>query len=249
MKKRQKRMLALCLAIIVIFGIGCGIYLSDYYRADAVAESAMAYQGEDVEIEENGTLISFIPKSAVAGMIFYPGGKVQREAYAPLMLACAQRGVLCVLVKMPGNLAVLKPNAAAGIQEKYPQIKNWYIGGHSLGGAMAANYVSRHTEEYQGLILLAAYSTSDLSQTGLKVLSIYGSEDGVLNRKSYEKNRTKLPEKFTETVIEGGCHGYFGCYGMQKGDGTPTITNEEQIRQTAEDISAFIEAESSVMSR
>ena len=93
-----------------------------------------------------------------------------------------------------------------------------------------------HTEEFEGLVLLAAYSTSDLSGSGLQVLSVYGSEDRVLNMDSYEKYRENLPADFTEVVIPGGCHAYFGCYGAQKGDGTPGITNEEQIRRTAEAI-------------
>lgn len=101
---------------------------------------------------------------------------------------------------------------------------------------MAASYLSSHTEEFEGLVLLAAYSTSDLSGSGLQVLSVYGSEDRVLNMDSYEKYRENLPADFTEVVIPGGCHAYFGCYGAQKGDGTPGITNEEQIRRTAEAI-------------
>ena len=91
------------------------------------------------------------------------------------------------------------------------------------------------------LILLAAYSTADLKETGLRVLSLYGSEDGVLKMDSYEKYRDNLPEDFTEIVIPGGCHAYFGSYGPQKGDGTPQISNEEQIRFTTEAIGDFIE--------
>lgn len=87
-----------------------------------------------MQIEQDGNIVSFSPQEPTVGMIFYPGGKVQCEAYAPLMLACAQRGIFCVLVRMPGNLAVLHPDAADGIPEKYPQIESWYIGGHSLGG-------------------------------------------------------------------------------------------------------------------
>lgn len=240
MKKKQKIIITICLIIILILGCGCALYLSDYYKADDTAVTAMAYQGDDVQVQQEENLITFSPNNPAAGLIFYPGGKVQCEAYAPLMLECAKKGIFCVLVRMPGNLAVFKPGAADGIQEKYPQINSWYIGGHSLGGAMAAEYVSKHTEKYKGLILLAAYSTSDLSKTQLRVFSIYGSEDNVLNRKSYEKNKNKLPEKFTEIILKGGCHGYFGCYGMQKGDGTPTITNQEQVQQTATDIFEFL---------
>ena len=161
---------------------------------------------------------------------------MQYEAYAPLMEACARQGFFCVLLHMLGNLAVLDMDAAEGVPEQYPEIGAWYIGGHSLGGSMAASYLSSHTDEFEGLVLLAAYSTSDLSGSGLQVLSVYGSEDQVLNMDSYEKYRENLPADFTEVVIPGGCHAYFGCYGAQKGDGTPEITNEEQIRRTAEAI-------------
>lgn len=101
---------------------------------------------------------------------------------------------------MPCNLAVLDMNAANGIQEEFPDIHNWYIGGHSLGGAMAASYVAKHTSEYKGLVLLGAYSTKDISSSGLKVLSVYGSEDKVLNKDKYESNKTNLPQDYKEFI-------------------------------------------------
>ena len=91
-----------------------------------------------------------------------------------------------------------------------------------------------------GLVLLAAYSTADLTDSGLRVYSTYGSEDGVLNREKYEADRTNLPQDTTETVIDGGCHAGFGSYGAQKGDGTPTISAEEQQRQTADALAAWM---------
>ena len=105
---------------------------------------------------------------------------------------------------------------------------------------MAANYAAEHSENFDGLILLAAYSTKDISQTTLRVLSVYGSEDGVMNRESYEKNRANLPADTTEVVLDGGCHAQFGSYGPQDGDGVPTISGEEQVRQTAEAITDFV---------
>lgn len=158
------------------------------------------------------------------------------------MRAFAEKGILCALVKMPGNLAVLSPNAADGLRDQHPEITSWYMGGHSLGGAMAASYAAGHAEDFAGVILLAAYSTKDLCGTSLRALSVYGSEDGVLNRDSYEKYRDNLPADCTEVIIEGGCHAQFGSYGAQNDDGTPTISNEEQIRQTAELAAAFVGA-------
>lgn len=79
------------------------------------------------------------------------------------------------------------------------------------------------------MILLGSYSTANLSNTSLKVISVYGSEDDVLNQEKYEKNKKNLPADFCEYEIEGGCHSYFGMYGLQKGDGVPSIENDEQI--------------------
>ena len=94
--------------------------------------------------------------------------------------------------------------------------------------------------ELDGLVLLAAYSIADLTDSGLRVYSTYGSEDGVLNREKYEADRTNLPQDTTETVIDGGCHAGFGSYSAQKGDGTPTISAEEQQRQTSDALAAWM---------
>lgn len=246
-KKEQKKwklrhkILLVLVVVLAVCGIGGGVYLGDYYHAENVAEDALQpEEGVDVYQPEKGIYV-FAPDEAQVGLIFYPGGKVQYEAYAPLMKNCAQRGILCILVQMPGNLAVLDMNAADGIQQQFPDIEKWLIGGHSLGGAMAASYVAEHTQEYTGLVLLAAYSTADLSDTDLQVLSIYGSNDGVMNREKYESYRNNLPENCEEEIIDGGCHAYFGSYGAQDGDGTPDITNEEQIEYTADLITKWAE--------
>lgn len=245
--KRKRKIWIIATSIVLVLAIlvaVCAIYLGDYYHADMEAIEAFAPTGVvEMQSMKDDTIV-FAPDEATAGFIFYPGGKVEYTAYIPLMKALASEGVLCVLAEMPFNLAVFNINAADGIQEDYPQIENWYIGGHSLGGSMAASYLADHTDEYNGLVLLGSYSTADLSDSELEVLSVYGSEDKVLNREKYEDNKSNLPSDFTEVVIEGGCHAYFGMYGPQDGDGTPTITNEEQINQTVDAIVAMIGAES-----
>lgn len=227
-------------AIFVLTAAACGICLNDYYRADAEAINAFAVSTTIRQTSFPDGTIVFEPENPDAALIFYPGGKVEYTAYIPLMRACAERNLLCVLVEMPFNLAVFDINAADGIKEQYPEIQNWYIGGHSLGGSMAASYLESHGEEFDGLILLGSYSTADLSKTDLKVLSVYGSEDNVLNKEKYDSNTKKLPDNFTEIVIDGGCHAYFGMYGKQSGDGDAKITNKEQILITAEAIEEFI---------
>ena len=244
MKTLKSRKLIICLisvisAIALIVG-ACALYVSDYYRADKDAIAAFAMQNDATKTVLNNGAVAYGDVNSQAGFIFYPGGKVEFTAYEPLMRNLATKGVLCIMVEMPFNLAVLDKNAADGIRERFPNITDWYIGGHSLGGSMAASYLSDHTEDFRGLVLLGAYSTADLSKTSLGVLSIFGSEDKVMNKNKYEKYLKNLPEDFTEMKIEGGCHAYFGMYGEQDGDGKPTITAEEQIRTTAEYINNFI---------
>lgn len=240
--KKKKKYICLSLIIILLIGLVSYTYVNDYYHADTQAFQALQ-NTETVAVHElkDHTLV-FEPKKATAGLIFYPGGKVEYTAYAPLLHSLAEEGILCVLVEMPFNLAVLDVNAADGITELYPEVENWYIGGHSLGGSMAASYLEKHPDDYEGLILLGAYSASDLSDTDLDVISIYGSNDQVLNHEKYETNKNNLPENFNETVIEGGCHAYFGTYGHQEGDGTATITNKEQIEITTDLLSDYMES-------
>lgn len=240
--KKKKIYISFSLIIILLIGLVSYTYVNDYYHADTQTLQALQ-NTETVAVHKlkDNTLV-FEPKKATTGLIFYPGGKVEYTAYAPLLHSLAEEGILCVLLEMPFNLAVLDVNAADGIKELYPEVENWYIGGHSLGGSMAASYLEKHPDDYEGLVLLGAYSTSDLSDTDLDVISIYGSNDQVLNHEKYEANKNNLPENFNETIIEGGCHAYFGTYGTQEGDGIATITNTEQIEITTDLLSDYMES-------
>jgi len=233
--KKVGKILCVMLLIVLLAAAGCGLYISDYYRSDGKALSAMA-SNDVVSVETADGITVISPALPEAGFIFYPGGKVEYTAYAPLMQSLAREGILCVLVEMPGNLAVLDMNAAEGIPERFPEIDRWYIGGHSLGGSIAASYAAEHTEDYEGLILLAAYSTADLTDSGLKVLLVRGDQDGVLNLEKYENSLSNLPEDSFEWVVYGGNHAGFGSYGHQDGDGGAAISAEEQISQTVQAI-------------
>ncbi len=235
-RKRKAMYAKVAVAILLLFIGFSVVYVNDYYRADedAIAEFS---EGMDVTrkvLEDN--MIIYGSEDAENGLIFYPGGKVEYTAYEPLMKSLAAEGVTCILVQMPFNLAVLDVDAAQGIQELYPQIKNWYIGGHSLGGSMAAAYLVENMNDFKGMVLLGSYTTVDLSEKGMKVVSVYGSEDNVMNYEKYLEYKSNLPKDCVEVVIDGGCHAYFGMYGAQDGDGIPSISNEEQIALTTEAI-------------
>lgn len=233
------------LRLTIVFLVFCALiavsalYINDYYSASDVAFEAI--QDTDITIEEKSNeVIFFKPDNPTAGFIFYPGGKVEYQAYAPLMLELAKNDILCILIHMPGNLAVTNINAADQYRNSFPEITDWYIGGHSLGGSMASTLVSVHPNSYKGLALLGAYSASNISDLNIKVVSIYGENDGVMKRDKYEKYKSNLPVGFVEEIIPGGNHAYFGCYGEQNGDGVATIKNEQQIEITAFEILAMI---------
>ena len=166
-KKKWKVVILLVGGIVLLCIAGFFIYVSIYYHADTTAWEALPSDNDVTVTEQDGALI-FAPQEPRAGFIFYPGGKVEYQAYSPLLHTLAKEGFLCIAVKMPFNLAVFNPTAADGWQERYPAIQRWYIGGHSLGGSMAAVYASQHSQQLEGLILLAAYSAEDLSQSGLQ---------------------------------------------------------------------------------
>lgn len=195
---------------------------------------------------------NFSPDSSDTGIIFYPGGLVEYQAYLPLMKKLAQKGAFCILVKMPFDFAFFDFNAAGRFIKQYPEVKHWYMAGHSLGGAMAASYISRHEKKFDGLILLAAYSTHNISASELKVISIYGSNDGVLNKERYQKYKKNLPASgkgFTEFIIQGGNHASFASYGAQKDDYMAEISCEEQQEITAAKIAAWAGLQPEVQSQ
>ena len=241
MNKTKKTLISVA-AVIVALVVLCTAYLTSYSKANITSSAFMAINyGENyIRPHRLDNQIVLAPEEAKAGLIFYPGGKVEADAYIPLMMACAQQDIFCVIAEMPFYLAVFDKDAAGNIINEYPEIKTWYIAGHSLGGSMAASYAAENPDSLNGIILLGSYSTVDLSDTGLEVLSIYGSVDGVMNKKNYDKYKTNLPKDFNEFVIDGGNHAFYGVYGTQNGDGKATITNEEQIKITAQKIIEFI---------
>lgn len=200
--------IAIALAIALVAGTACfGVYVSDYYRAHATP--ALLSDAKAVSVEENDESIAIAPpgslegeSSAEAGLILYPGAKVDPHAYVPLAEKIAERGYICVIAKMPFNLAFF--------------------------GVAAAQYAANHADALEGIALLASYPASDLSETSLRALSVYGSQDLVLNRESLAENASKLPANAKTVVIEGGNHAGFGAYGPQKGDGEAAISADEQ---------------------
>ena len=230
MSRRKKCLVAvgiLLLLLVILAGVFFW-YVSDYYRAEDVALEVMA-QDSNITVQDSLTILSPASPTDTA-LIFYPGAKVEAEAYLPLLDQIRQTGVTCILVHMPFHMAIFDADAAEDVMARFPEYQHWYIAGHSMGGAMASKFASDHPDQVDGLILLGAYIYGDYPDED--TLTIYGS----LNQ-SVEEHID-----YTENIveIEGGNHAQFGNYGPQKGDLPAAISAEEQQKQAVEAIEPFL---------
>lgn len=228
-----KRLALTLVGVFAACAIAFGAYVSNYYHAEDTF--SLLSDATTLSVEENDEEISIAPPGSLAqdssvetGVVFYPGAKVDPHAYVPLAEKLADKGYLCIIAKMPFNLAFFDIDAALRVVERHPQATSWWIAGHSLGGVAAAECAAERTEAFEGIAFLASYPASDLSETGLQALSVYGSQDLVLNRDSFAESADNLPKDAQTLVIEGGNHAGFGAYGPQKGDGEASLSADEQ---------------------
>lgn len=223
--------LVLAVAGFVVWGLtplGPTTSALDALRSDASVRVTHA---------EEGWVFAPVSGEATRGLVFYPGGHVDSRSYAPYARAVAARGFLVVVPPMPLSLAVLDPGAADHAIDAHPEITGWTMGGHSLGGAMAAQYAGGHLDTIDGLILLAAYppDTADLSASGLTVGSLVGTQDSVIRRQALRDTKRLLPVDTRYVEIAGGNHAQFGDYGPQ-----PRDTPQPELRP-AEQLAAAVD--------
>lgn len=204
---------------------------------------------ESVELTEKSDYFTLFPKTpcdssncATLGIMFYPGAYVKPKAYAEMLSYWAEAGYKVIIVKMPSDLAVLAPQKAIKYMEDFPEISHWVISGHSLGGAMASDVIAKHTDTFDGLILLGSYPNKSIKDVDIAALSISAEFDQLTTAKDIEDSKAKLPDNTQFVEIKGGNHGQFGSYGVQKKDGTATISREEQHTMISEAVIPFLDA-------
>lgn len=241
--------IGLGLAILLLISI-LGFVIWAQTPLGPMPKAIQALQSQPEFLVDSGEWFIFKPQnqSTNAGLIIYPGGRVDPRSYAPIAAEIAQHGYLVVITPMPLNLAVFSPSLALDVIAAFPEIENWSIAGHSLGGAMAANLVRANPEIFTGLILWASYpaESDDLSQTDIQVLSVSATLDGLSTPAKIEATRHLLPENTTWFVIEGGNHAQFGWYGDQNGDFPATITRNQQQASLVKATLSFLDQITSV---
>lgn len=232
--KKYRRFLLLVPLILVLASGGFVVWAN---TTPAPMDAAMAaMHSDDLVTVTTAHWLVFEPaeNEKSTSLIFYPGGRVAPESYAPAAHAIADEGYLVVIVPMPLNLAVFGVDQAKDVIAAYPNIQHWAIGGHSLGGSMAARFAYDNPDLIEGLVLWASYpeDSKNLADRDITAASIYGTLDGLATIDKIDASRKLMPADTAWVAIEGGDHAQFGWYGPQAGDNEATISRESQQTQT-----------------
>jgi hypothetical protein len=226
-------------AVLLVVAIAGFVWYAQPQPLLPEATAALASTPTVAFTEDQGNL-SYTPigASPTTGLVLYPGGKVPSAAYAPQARAIAERGYLVVVVAVPFNLAVFGIDSAGPVIAAHPEIERWAVGGHSLGGSMAAQFVDSHPGEVEGLVLWASYSAADLSGDDLAVLSAFGTLDAGVPSYTSPANVARLGPNANVAAIDGGNHEQMGWYTGQPNDPPATI---ERVDQQAQVIDATLQ--------
>lgn len=234
------------LSILLVLALAAlSLFIAVYFRqAPSLTDPALLEGGADFSVSSTPQALSFLPaKPQGRGLVFYPGARVPPEAYAYLGRALAAKGHATIIARFPLGFAVFAPGIASALIEGHPEIGSWIVGGHSLGGAMAASWLHGHPGSASGLLLLASYppGSASFADSALAVLSLSASLDGLATPAKIAATRRLLPQSARFVVIEGGNHAGFGDYGRQQGDGQATIDAARQRQAVVDEALAFIE--------
>jgi hypothetical protein len=215
--------------LLVIALLGCGAFVGwalDVMGPEATAYAATLSNASDVTVGSHDGFITMRPNGATStiGLLFYPGMRVAPAAYVHKLAGIAAAARIQIAIgRPPLNLAVFSINQADAMRTALPGVTRWYVGGHSLGGAAACFYASRHAAALEGVVIFGTYCGSDLSHSSLRVLNVGGGQDGLFPPDTIAAHRGELPGGAHLITVAGMNHAQFGNYGVQPGDRPATI--------------------------
>ena len=229
----------------VLMGLAWGVKPRDTVLGiDPVPTGETLSAGVTVTFEpQNFILAKPVSPNGIV-FVFYPGGRVPAQSYEFIARALAAQGITVAIPVMPLELAVISPNRASEVRTALEasgiKITKFVIGGHSLGGAMAAKYAFSNT--VNGLVLMGAYSVDDLTGKSFTVLDLAAEHDGLATLEKVNDGLSKLPAGSKVDMIPGGVHAFFGRYGPQAGDGSPTVARDVFEKMLLEKLAAYFQA-------
>src|SRR5262245_3793527 len=233
--------------LLGIVVVGAAAFLGwalDAMKPEAAAYAATLSDPGGVTIGSHDGFITIRPStgSSGIGLLFYPGARVAPEAYVHKLAAIAAAARVQIVIGRPTlNLAVLSMNQADAMRAAAPGVSRWYVGGHSLGGAAACFYASRHGDALEGVVIFGTYCGSDLSGSSLRVLIVGGGQDGLFPPEKIAAALGELPADARVMTVAGMNHAQFGNYGVQAGDHPATIGDgdaREALTRTVADFFA-----------
>jgi len=248
---RMSRLRKIIRTLWATFGILFMLWMANSFRAQGFDRSILK-SDSTITVTETSRYVDFRPNASAqpVGLIFFPGGMVQPDAYAPLARTIAERGYNVFIVKLPFGSAPFASQEAAVMQQALEimqtqtAIQHWVVGGHSRGAAIASRFAVLHGEAFEGLILIGTShpkeAAFDLSNSTLAVTKIYASNDGLASVPEVKANAVYLPEATTWVLIDGGNHSQFGYFGTLLGDNPATISREQQQQLTVEALLAAL---------
>lgn len=244
-RRRRRRILTVVgLSVLTVLVIAVSVFLSWANDTFAAEPAGLAAVQEDtrVELDDRGDVVILTPtgESDGRGLVFLSGAKVEPQAYAATFQEVAAEGTTVVIVKPFLNLAILERRPLDAFTDLVPGVDSWAVGGHSMGGVKACSYAE--TGEVDALVLLASYCSGDAlaDSTDLDVLSVSGTQDGLATPEKIDDSLDDLPATTTVVRIDGASHAQFGDYGVQPGDGTPTISDDAARESITEALVPFL---------
>jgi len=246
-RRRWKRgLLVIVVTILLVAGFGLELAVTyfdtPHHGTDASIERVEADPSVEVERLGGGYVMRPAEGESAIGLVFYPGGRVHPDAYLASLAPLASRANVTIFVpKMPLNLAIFGQGAAGPIVRDHPEVDTWYVGGHSLGGAMACRYAGNNPNRVDGVLLLASYCDRNVSDASLRALSVTGTADRVLNRDRYRATRSNLPADAQFVTIRGMNHSQFGSYTGQRGGAPARIDFDTAHDRLAEVLVSWVE--------
>lgn len=235
------RVVAIVLVVAVLAVVGILFYSNTVMRGDRTA-ALEAWENPAVTITSTDHSIVMSPagEATGAGLVFIPGAKVDPYAYLyKLSGIVEQSGATVVITKPTLNLAFFDTRPLSVFEADAPDVTRWFVGGHSLGGVRACQLAG--TDGTVGLVLFGSYCANDLSGSGLEVLSIAGSNDGLSTPAKIDEAKHLLPASTNFVQIEGLNHAGFGDYGHQSGDGVSTLTDAEERAQITDQLRSLFD--------
>jgi hypothetical protein len=230
---RRKIILGFIGILFVALAVWGGLWAT--YARPPLPEAVAALQSDEVIVVTAGPWLTFTPTQTAVdtGFIFYPGGRIDPRAYAGLLRTIAENGYLVVVPTMPINMAIFDVNVADEIIAAHPEIEQWVIGGHSVGGTSAALYVAAHPDQMDGLAIWSSYpaDNSDISSLDIPVVLLYGGNELGVTDESVGTRKHLLPPDALYVRIEGGDHHQFGAYQLGAEANLATISREAQHAQ------------------